>query len=52
MDISKINIWDLKKQNSDTVAWIQVDATNINYPVVERNDNNYYQNHDFFYIKR
>ena len=51
MDISKINIWDLKKQNSDTVAWIQVDATNINYPVVERNDNNYYQNHDFLHKK-
>ena len=48
MDISKINIWDLKKQNSDTVDWIQVDATKINYPVLQYTDNEYYLKHDIY----
>ena len=33
---------ELAKKNSDTVAWIKVNNTNINYPVVQTNDNNYY----------
>ena len=36
------------KQNSETVAWIQVNGTNISYPVVQHSDNNYYLNHDFY----
>ena len=36
------------KKNSETVAWIQVYGTNINYPVVKHNDNSYYLNHDFY----
>lgn len=37
----------LKKANSDTVAWLFVGGTNINYPVVQTNDNEYYLNHSF-----
>ena len=29
----------LEKINEDTVAWIEVERTNINYPVVQRTDN-------------
>ena len=36
------------KKNPETVAWIQVDGTNINYPVVKHSDNDYYLNHDFY----
>ena len=36
----------LLSQNSDTVAWLQVNGTNINYPVVQSSDNEYYLNHD------
>ena len=32
----------LKKTNSDTVGWINVSGTNINYPVVQTKDNTYY----------
>lgn len=38
---------ELKKINSDTVGWIKVNNTNINYPVVKTTDNSYYLNHSF-----
>ena len=37
----------LKRQNSDTVAWIKVSGTNIEYPVVKAKDNEYYLTHSF-----
>lgn len=33
--------------NSDTVGWLTVPGTNIDYPVVQTNDNKYYLNHNF-----
>ena len=38
---------DLKRQNSDTKGWIKVNGTNINYPFVKANDNEYYLKHSF-----
>ena len=35
------------KDNPDTVAWLKIEGTNINYPVVQHKDNEYYLNHDF-----
>ncbi len=35
------------KMNSDTVGWIKVPNTNINYPVVQFSDNEYYNRHGF-----
>lgn len=37
----------LKNKNSDTVAYLKVNGTNINYPVVQSNDNEYYLKHSF-----
>lgn len=37
----------LLKMNKDTVGWIYVKNTNINYPVVQGNRNNYYLWRDF-----
>ena len=37
----------LKETNSDTVGWIFVDGTNINYPVVQASNNEYYLTHAF-----
>ena len=42
-----INIKALKKINSDTVAWLSVDGTTINYPIVQAEDNDYYLTHSF-----
>ena len=33
--------------NPDTVGWIRVEGTSINYPVVQYTDNDYYLKHDF-----
>ena len=30
------------------VGWITIEGTNIDYPIVKYDDNNYYQNHDAF----
>ena len=36
----------IKTINEDIVGWIIVDNTNINYPIVQANNNEYYLNHD------
>ena len=41
------NIKELKSINPDTVGWITVNNTKVNYPVVKANDNDYYLNHSF-----
>ena len=38
---------ELKQINPDTVGWIKVNNTNINYPVVKSTDNDYYLTHSF-----
>lgn len=40
-------IKDLSDINSDYKFWINVEGTNIDYPVVQGNDNDFYLNHDF-----
>lgn len=37
----------LLKKNKDTVAWLTVNNTKINYPVVQGKTNSYYLNRDF-----
>ncbi len=44
--MSDINFNELKKVNPDVVAWLIVDSTNINYPIVQGGDNDYYLYHD------
>lgn len=43
----QVDFSELLKKNSDTVGWIQVAGTNINYPIVQTNDNKYYLTHAF-----
>ena len=42
-----VDIRELKRQNNDTVGWINVNNTNINYPFVQTSDNDYYLEHSF-----
>jgi len=42
-----VDITKLKEKNSDTVGWINVNNTNINYPYVQYKDNSYYLDHSF-----
>lgn len=39
---------ELVNKNSDTVGWIKINNTNVNYVVVEASDNEYYLKHDFY----
>ncbi|MBR4306324.1 MAG: class B sortase, partial [Ruminiclostridium sp.] len=34
--------------NSDVIGFIQIDGTNVSYPVVKYEDNDYYLNHDIY----
>jgi sortase B len=43
----EVNFKKLKEINADTVAWIRIKDTNINYPIVKTNNNNFYLEHDF-----
>lgn len=38
---------NLRKINADTVGWLTIKDTVIDYPVVKSNDNKYYLHHDF-----
>lgn len=38
---------ELQKENSDIVAWIEIEGTNINYPVLQGEDNDFYMNHNY-----
>lgn len=42
-----VNISALKEKNADTIGWINVNNTNINYPFVQSSDNEYYLTHSF-----
>lgn len=42
-----VDFTELLRKNSDTVAWLKVNNTNVNYAVVQGEDNEYYLNHDF-----
>ena len=44
--ISDINISELHKKINDVVAWLIVDNTSINYPIVKTDNNDYYLSHD------
>lgn len=47
MDLINVDFKDLLNKNPDTVGWVQVKNTNINYPFVQTTDNDYYLNHSF-----
>ena len=37
----------LKEINSETVGWIEIKGTNVNYPIVKHSNNSYYLRHSF-----
>lgn len=46
-ELLEINFDELLNQNEDTVAWIKVNNTNINFPIVQVDNNNFYLKHNF-----
>lgn len=47
MSLIDVNLNELKKINSDTIGWININGTQINYPFVQTNNNSYYLTHSF-----
>lgn len=47
MNLIDVDFTKLKENNSDVIGWIQVNGTNINYPFVQTNNNDYYLTHSF-----
>lgn len=47
MPLISVDFNSLIEKNSDTVAWIALNGTNINYPVVQATDNDYYLYHAY-----
>lgn len=47
LPLMKVDFKELKKKNSDVVAYLKVNGTNIAYPIVQTSDNTYYLNHTF-----
>ena len=47
MNLINVDFTNLKEKNNDTVGWIQVSGTNINYPFVQTDNNTYYLKKDF-----
>ena len=43
----EVNLEELKKLNSDSIGWLEVPGTNIDEPVVQGKDNDYYLWRDF-----
>ncbi len=52
-DFIKLNLVDVDLKNlialnSETIGWLKVLGTNINYPFVQATDNQFYLTHDFY----
>lgn len=47
MNYLEVDFSNLLKENNEVVAWVSVNGTNINYPIVKHSDNEYYLNHSF-----
>ena len=45
--LSSVNLSELIKENKDTIGWLIVNNTNVDYPVVQTTDNDYYLTHAF-----
>ena len=42
-----LKLEELQKQNSDIIGWIEIENTDINYPVLQGSDNDYYMKHNY-----
>ena len=42
-----LQVKELQGQNVDIIGWLEIENTNINYPVLQGTDNSYYMTHNY-----
>lgn len=42
-----LQIEELQKENQEIMGWLEIEGTNINYPVLQTNDNDFYLTHNY-----
>ena len=42
-----VQLEELQKENADIVAWIEIEGTNISYPILQTNNNEFYLTHNY-----
>lgn len=42
-----LQVKELQGQNPDIIGWLEIENTNINYPVLQGTDNSYYMTHNY-----
>ncbi len=42
-----LQVKELQGQNADIIGWLEIENTNINYPVLQGTDNRYYMTHNY-----
>lgn len=42
-----LQVEELKKENEDIIGWLEIPNTNINFPVMQATDNQYYMTHTY-----
>mgnify|MGYP002528033961 CR=1 FL=1 len=47
----QLQIEELQKENEDIIGWLEIEGTNINYPVLQGVDNDYYLKHTYRHEK-
>lgn len=42
-----LQLEELQKENEERIGWLEIEGTNINYPVLQASDNDYYLTHNY-----
>lgn len=42
-----LQLEELQKKNEEIIGWLEIEETNINYPVLQASDNDYYLTHNY-----
>lgn len=42
-----LQLEELQKENEEIIGWLEIEGTNINYPVLQSSDNDYYLKHNY-----